>query len=296
MVRVVFEWWRQRMGSARFLAVRIIASGPQSPREVGRMNGQASPPSLRNRLSAVLKLFLVFGIAMALGEGRALAFGDETRVQLVPVQIGDRAPITPEAGRRLSWEVRQRTSIDTALPAGALRLDDSQIFRSPLLYWRGDRSFAPLGEQEIIGLRRFVEFGGFLLVDDAGRGAFTESVRRALGRALPRRPIAPIAADHVIYRSFYLVNRPVGRVRGPGQMDGVEVAGRMAVVLSRHDLGGAWARDNLGNWLYSVDGGGRQREMAIRLGVNLVMYALCLDYKDDQVHAPYIMRRRGGTP
>jgi len=39
--------------------------------------------------------------------------------------------------------------------------------------------------------------------------------------------------------------------------------------------------------------GERQREQAIRLSVNIVLYALCLDYKDDQVHAPFIMRRRG---
>jgi hypothetical protein len=43
-------------------------------------------------------------------------------------------------------------------------------------------------------------------------------------------------------------------------------------------------------------GGATQREAAVRLGVNLVMYALCLDYKDDQVHAPFILRRRAGRP
>ena len=69
------------------------------------------------------------------------------------------------------------------------------------------------------------------------------------------------------------------------------------MLYSRHDLGGAWARDNLGSWQHPVmPGGDEQRERAIRLGVNLVMYALCLDYKDDQVHAPFIMRRRGGLP
>ena len=58
-----------------------------------------------------------------------------------------------------------------------------------------------------------------------------------------------------------------------------------------------WARDNLGTWRYPIaPGGEHQRELAIRLGVNVVMYALCLDYKDDQVHAPFIMRRRGGSP
>jgi hypothetical protein len=100
---------------------------------------------------------------------------------------------------------------------------------------------------------------------------------------------------HVIFRSFYLVARPVGRVEGPGYVEGVERAGRLAVVYSRHDLGGAFERDNLGNYAHAViPGSERQREQAFRLGVNLVLYALCLDYKDDQVHAPFIMRRWQG--
>jgi hypothetical protein len=32
------------------------------------------------------------------------------------------------------------------------------------------------------------------------------------------------------------------------------------------------------------------------MGVNLVMYALCLDYKADQVHVPFIMKRRRWKP
>jgi hypothetical protein len=72
---------------------------------------------------------------------------------------------------------------------------------------------------------------------------------------------------------------------------------RIAVVYSRHDLGGAFQRDKLGAWSHAVvPGGAAQRELAIRLGVNLVLYALCTDYKDDQVHAPFIMRRRGAGP
>ena len=75
------------------------------------------------------------------------------------------------------------------------------------------------------------------------------------------------------------------------------VGGRAAVIYSRHALGGAWARDDLGNPEYPVTpGGAPQREEAIRLGVNLVMYALCLDYKADQVHVPFIMKRRRWRP
>jgi hypothetical protein len=71
----------------------------------------------------------------------------------------------------------------------------------------------------------------------------------------------------------------------------------MAVAYVQNDLGGAWARDEAGNYLFACQPGGeRQREMSFRLGVNLVMYALCLDYKSDQVHVEYLMRKRRFRP
>ena len=41
-----------------------------------------------------------------------------------------------------------------------------------------------------------------------------------------------------------------------------------------------------------VPGGDDQREEAFRLAINLVMYALCLDYKTEQAHIDYILRTR----
>ena len=41
------------------------------------------------------------------------------------------------------------------------------------------------------------------------------------------------------------------------------------------------------------EGGERQREMAIRFGVNIAMYALTGNYKADQVHVPDILERLG---
>jgi hypothetical protein len=65
------------------------------------------------------------------------------------------------------------------------------------------------------------------------------------------------------------------------------------VIFSSHDLGGALARGPSGVWEQPVvPGGDAQRERAIRLAVNIAMYVLCSNYKDDQVHAPFIMRRR----
>ena len=42
-----------------------------------------------------------------------------------------------------------------------------------------------------------------------------------------------------------------------------------------------------------VPGGEPQREMAMRFGVNLVMYVLTGNYKSDQVHVPAILERLG---
>jgi len=65
------------------------------------------------------------------------------------------------------------------------------------------------------------------------------------------------------------------------------------VVYSQNDLGGAWARGQLGDWEYEcVPGGEAQRELAVRAGINICMYALCLDYKDDAVHLPLILKKR----
>ena len=57
--------------------------------------------------------------------------------------------------------------------------------------------------------------------------------------------------------------------------------------------GKVWAVDEQGRDLYSVDGGETQREMARRFGVNLVMYVLTGNYKDDQVHLPALLERLG---
>jgi hypothetical protein len=106
-----------------------------------------------------------------------------------------------------------------------------------------------------------------------------------------------IPEDHVVYKSFYLIDRPLGRIALSGTMEGVFREGRMVIAYTHNDLGGAWSRDNFGNYEYECEPGGeRQREIAFRLGVNLVMYALCLDYKTDQVHVPFIMRRRRWRP
>ncbi|MDO5704812.1 MAG: DUF4159 domain-containing protein, partial [Paracoccus sp. (in: a-proteobacteria)] len=56
----------------------------------------------------------------------------------------------------------------------------------------------------------------------------------------------------------------------------------------------AWALDDDGLPMFAVGRGfegERQREMAVRFGVNLVMYVLTGNYKSDQVHVPALLDR-----
>ncbi|MEM6961645.1 MAG: DUF4159 domain-containing protein [Myxococcota bacterium] len=244
---------------------------------------------------------VLLGLALVFRAGTlptAAAIGEGTSVDLRGVLLpGRESEPRPTARRRLAWEVRKRTSVETLLQPTTVRLDDPRVFDSPFLYFGGDQEFPPLAEAHVTGLRRFVEFGGFVLIDDVApeRGGFDRAVRRLLSRAFPDRRLNRLSATHTIYRSFYLLERPLGRTEGPDYLEVLERSGRVSLVYSRHDLAGAWARDNLGTFLHDVrPGGAQQREYAYRLGVNLVMYALCLDYKDDQVHVPFILRRRGG--
>lgn len=229
----------------------------------------------------------------------AAAFGDATAVEIVSLDVGTGIDDTGNVSERLAWEVRKRSSVEPILEPGRARLDNASLFRSPFVYWRGSEAFPPLSEEAIEGLRRYIHRGGFILIDDATAGGqdFDRAVRRELLRAFPALPLSPIATDHTIYRSFYLLKRPVGRVQGPAFLEAITYGDRIAIVYTQHDLGGALERDKLGAWSQAVVPGGEgQREQAIRLGVNLVLYALCTDYKDDQVHAPFIMRRRGAAP
>jgi len=64
------------------------------------------------------------------------------------------------------------------------------------------------------------------------------------------------------------------------------------VIVGNHDWAAAWAINDAHMPMFAVvPDGERQRERALRFGVNLVMYVLTGNYKADQVHAPAIMQR-----
>jgi hypothetical protein len=256
-------------------------------------------PTRRGLLGGGLALAAV----AALGR-RAHAIGASSKFRFGQLQLGPGTNPRPNALRRLGWEIEKRTSIDVEGQPALVTPTSETLHETPFLYLAGEREVELPSAAGIEALRRFLTFGGFLLIDSAEGttdGAFDGSVRKLMSAVFPTtgsaKGLEVIPSDHVIYKSFYLLDKPLGRLAIAPAMEGVTRDGRVVATYVANDMGGAWSRDDFGNYeLPCEPGGERQRELSFRMGVNLVMYALCLDYKADQVHVPFIMKRRRWKP
>ncbi|MGQ0508577.1 MAG: DUF4159 domain-containing protein [Myxococcaceae bacterium] len=241
-------------------------------------------------------LLRAMGAVPLLGVPGALAFGDSARFIPAVAQHGGRWDKRLTGLRRLAWELQRRTSVEVVPDARPVPLTSPKLFAHPFLYLGADGELPPLRPDEVENLRRYLTFGGFVLADandgSDGRG-FDASFRREIARVLPQSPLTDVPSDHVVYKTFFLLSSSPGRLHQKPTLLSCNLGKRAAVMYSQNDLAGAWSRDEGGDWEYEVTPGGeQQRELAFRMGINLAMYALCLDYKDDAVHLPLIMQKR----
>jgi hypothetical protein len=227
---------------------------------------------------------------------RASAFGEKSRFIPAVARHGGRWDARLSGLRRISWELQRRTSVEVVPDARPFALSSPDIFEYPFLYLGGEGAFPAFSDAEVENLRRYLTFGGFLLADanDGSDGSgFDTSFRREMARVLPQSPLTAVPSTHVVYKSFFLLDSAPGRLLNKPQMLSANLGKRAAVIYSQNDLAGAWSRSEAGDYEFDVSPGGEpQRELAIRVGINLCMYALCLDYKDDAVHLPLILNKR----
>ena len=248
-------------------------------------------------LSPQLRLLSAFLLLLCLDASPVLAAGG-SGVVLGQLQL----PASPSATRvraldSLAAEVKQRTSIKAESRSRTLHPSAGELFDFPVLFLPGDDLLPEPTFDEQAALSHWLKAGGALFIDWQGGGAKLEQFRanaeQFLGRLLPGSTLERVPRGSVIYRSFYRLHYASGRLRLVDDLYGVMVDGRYAVIVCFNDLLSAVERDQSGEFNFDVAPGGQtQREDAVRLLVNLVVYALCLDYKDDKVHLEYLKSRR----
>lgn len=241
------------------------------------------------------------------GGSEADAIEAASQTRLAYVRTGSpEVDATSRAGLEgLSLVLQQRTAVEAAQPMG-VDVESDELAFFPLLYWPVVPEQPPLSDGALRRLNDYLRYGGIILFDTRDQnaaggfgiaGAGTERLRD-LVQGLDVPPLIPVPPDHVLTKAFYLMQEFPGRWDGGGLwvQDGEDHVndGVSSVIIGGNDWASAWAVDDTGRPMFPVvPGGERQREMAYRFGVNLVMYALTGNYKSDQVHVPAILERLG---
>jgi hypothetical protein len=270
------------------------------------------------------------GLALAAWHGTARAedadqFAARATVEthLAYVVTGDsEADSVSKAGlTELTNVLFRRTALEAGEPMG-LDIEHDELAFFPIIYWPvvpGARKPSP---QALARVDAYMKQGGTVLFDtrDAvlappGPGGEARSPGmmelRTILSSLDIPELEPIPRDHVLTKTFFLLRDFPGRfTTGQLWVEALPSArdvdddtqrparggdGVSSIIITSNDLAGAWAIRPDGQPMLPLAAGEtrHQREMALRAGVNIVMYTLTGNYKADQVHVPALLERLG---
>jgi hypothetical protein len=288
------------------------------------MRGLLPLPALPSRAAATSRLlpiaFLLAGMMLTSGQAAAddtFAMKASLQFRLAYVQTGDtQVDAMSKAGLQgLTRVLTERTAVEPEAPVG-VDIENDELAFFPLLYWPITPAQTSLSAGALARIDTFMRNGGTILFDtrDQGTGLPMGTGNAPQGTAILRRLLAgldipllePLTKDHILARTFYLLDDfpgrwPSGRIwveSSQRSSDGITSTtasdGVTPIIVGGADWAAAWAEDMQGRPLAAiVPGGERQREYAMRFGVNLVMYTLTGNYKADLVHVPHILERLG---
>jgi len=176
------------------------------------------------------------------------------------------------------------------------RATTSGMWKYSMLVLSSAHSFPQLKNGQREAIRSYLDRGGLLFFDNPlgiVDSEFYQSVVKEMSKVLPGRSFKAIPKDDVIFRTFYLLDEVSGRKLSSPNLEGIELDGRWVAIFSFNDLLGAILKSSNGEYALSVSPYGiMQRRLSERLLLNVLMYSVAVDYKNDAIHLPYILRKR----
>lgn len=290
------------------------------------LNGGMSTLRLkRASSSAAVLIFAALALNISFSDTRAadekpgdealIAALEQTRMAYVLTGEADVDQLSQQGLRGLGDFIRYRTTFDAGEPQG-VDLNQDELSFYPIIYWPISAT-APMPSQEAISrIDAYMRSGGTVLFDTRDQdmsltgstGTSPNSIR--LQEILANIDIPPLEQtpeNHVLTRSFYLLNEFPGRFSGGAlwiesrqdasrSVNAVTSAGDgvSPILITSNDFAGAWAIDESGApVLPTASNDQMQRNYAYRAGLNIMMYMLTGNYKADQVHVPALLERLG---
>lgn len=228
-------------------------------------------------------LFALVGLATGT---LVLGAGAPARGTGAPVSVGAAAPrlavarlqydgddwyANPSSLPNLIRAIRERTTLAVDPREVRTTLLDDRLWDYPFLHLTGHGSIK-FSETEVQRLREYLLRGGFLHADD--NYGLDEHFRREIARVLPDRKLVDVPLDHPIYRIVYAFPEGLPKIHEhdakPARGYGIFIGDRLAVFYSHEsDLGNGW--EDIGTY---PDDPPEAHEAALRMGVNLFMYAV----------------------
>ena len=198
----------------------------------------------------------------------------------------------PDSDLNFSLRLQQLTSISVHPDPLILNLTDPRIFDYPFLYIiePGRLYFY---DEEVVALRRYLQNGGFLMVDDFWGDEEYENFRREIKKVFPGKDPQEVPLTHEIFNCVYKLKEkpqvPSLYAVWEGNIDvtweerwGSDTSipyykaisdddGRIMVFICHNtDLGDGWEREGEKEWYF--------REFSMKkaypMGINIVTYAM----------------------
>jgi len=150
-----------------------------------------------------------------------------------------------------------------------LKIADISLFETPFVFMNGHDDFT-LSAEELENVRHYLRNGGFVFASGCCTNpAFPRAWRREFSRIFPGAKVQAIPYDHLIYRSFYKMDRLTSVEKGNIHLEGLFHDGELVAVMGEDGLCCSFAMDGSCN-----RGRGVPPDEAKKIALNICVYAL----------------------
>lgn len=176
----------------------------------------------------------------------------------------------PSAEVNLLKFATKTTGIKTKPEYTFVELSSEKIFSYPFLFLTGHGNIS-LTEKEVKNLRKYLENGGFLFVDDDY--GLDESFRREIKKVFPEYKLTEIPYSHPVFNCYFKFENGVPKIHEhdnkPPQSFGIFINNRLVLFYGyESNISDGWVDQEVYNDPPEL------REAALKMGTNLIIYSL----------------------